>query len=227
MLARGFGPRPPLDLARMLEQLKAQMQEIASLRARATEEQHWLEAIEQEGREGRLRLGRAMDALAVDVSKTHEEARTLRASIAPLDEKVAAILGEVKARHRETIRWEGRSGFAEPYRELAAAYRDLADGVERWFEARTAQRAAQNGAVEKEQIVADVDYQIRELRHSLQAFDKSIEERKNVCQVAIVEMGRRAEALEAERMSVAGRFCAPLRAKPELGELFVELERGA
>jgi serine/threonine-protein kinase len=226
MLARGFGGRPPIDLARMLEQLKAHMAEIRSLEAQATAEQQRLEAIEHEGREGRMRLGRAMDALSVDVSKTREEARALRAQCAPLAKKIEALSAESKVRHKELVRWEGRSGFVEPYRELAQAYRDVADTIDRWYEVRAAERAAEAGAVEKEQTVADVDYQIRELRSSLQTFDKSLEERKNVCRSAIAEMGRRAELLEGELMNVASRFCAPLRAKPELGELFLELERG-
>ena len=226
MLARGFGPRPPIDLARMLEQLQSHVQEIASLKTKATAEQHRLETFEQEGREGRMRLGRAMDALSVDVSKTREEARSLRASIAPLAKQIEALSAEAKARHRETIRWEGRSAFVEPYRELAKAYRDVADTIDRWYVVRAEERAAEVSAVEKEQLVGDVDYQIRELRSSLQTFDKSLEERKTVCQSAIAEMGRRAELLEGELMNVASRFCAPLRAKPELGELFLELERG-
>ncbi len=227
MLTRGFGGGAPADLARMLDGLKGHVREIGDLRARAMDEQRRLEAIEQEGREGRMRFGKAMDELTVDASKTREEARSLRAAVGPLGESAKGFVPELLKAHKDAIVWEGRSGFNEPYRELAAAYRAMADLVDGWHAARKAELDAEAKAAETERTVADVDYQIRELRAGLEALDKSIEEKRAVCHRAIAEMGRRADELEAELLHLATRFCAPLRAKPELGQLFVELENDA
>ena len=227
MLARSFGGGVPADLARTLDGLKGCLREIGDVRTKALEEQGRLEAIEREGRDGRLRFGKAMDDLTVDISKTREEARALRAAVGPLGEAAQAFVSQVLTAHREAIFWEGRSGFVEPYRELAAAYRTLADLVEQWHAARQQSLATEAAAIENERTVSDVDFQIRALRGGLDGLDKSIEERRAVCHKTIAEMGRRVDELEGELLHLATRFCAPLRSKPELGELFVELENDA
>jgi eukaryotic-like serine/threonine-protein kinase len=227
MVQRSFGSNPPVDVMRMLETIRAHLKEIGSLRAGAFDEQQKIELIENEGREGRVRLGKAMDALTTDVSKTREEARALRMQVTPMAEAARAFAPQVLAAHKELVAWEGRSGFAEPYRELAACYSRLADLVQRWYEIRQRELTADGEAVKKERVISDVDGQIKELRKSLAALDKSIEDRRLACQQRIAEMGRRSELLEGELLNHAGRLCAPLRSKPELGPLFVELERVA
>jgi uncharacterized coiled-coil DUF342 family protein len=168
-----------------------------------------------------------MNALSVDISETREEARALRLRVGTVAQATAQTMPEVLACHKDAIIWEGRSGFSEPHKELAAAYRKLADAVDRWYAARQAELAASDEAQEKERAIADVDYQIRELRSSLAGFDKTMEEKRQGCHRTIVDLGRRADQLEGELLHLATRFCAPLRAKPELGQLFLELERDA
>jgi eukaryotic-like serine/threonine-protein kinase len=227
MLARAFPAGPPQELSRALDAIRAYLREVEALRASALAEQDRLEAIEHEGRDGRLRLGQAMDALTVDLHKTRADARAQRAAVVPLADASHAFTPQMLAAHKDLVTWEGRSGFREPHRELAAAYRRLADLVDAWVEARRREIEAEGEAVKGERLIADVDFQIRSLRESLSNFDKSLDERRRVSQAKIVEMGRRTEHHEGELLRLASYFCAPLRQRPELGSLFFELERAA
>jgi eukaryotic-like serine/threonine-protein kinase len=227
MLGRAFPSGAPQELGRALGAIHAHLHEVATLRASALDEQQRLEAVENEARDGRVSLGRAMDALTADVSKTREEARALRAQVVPLGDVSRAFAPQAIAAHRDLIVWEGRSGFHEPHRELAAAYRRMADLVDAWVEARRREIEAEGRAVQKERLIADVDFQIRSLRESLSNLDRSLDERRRKILEKIAEMGRRTQQLEGELFQLATYFCAPLRQRPELGPLFFELERAA
>ncbi|AUX44148.1 uncharacterized protein SOCE26_056110 [Sorangium cellulosum] len=225
MTARAFGPSPPVDLQRQLEGLRGLVREHAELRSRALDEQRRLEGVAEEWREGRLQIGRAMDALTVDASITREEARSFRARVAPLSAATQAYIPAVLSAHKEAVRWEGRSGFLEPYLELAASYRRLAELVEGWYTSRKADYEAESEAIAREQEVAEVDAQIKKLRERLEELDRHLEARRHEAQERMADIGRRADQIESDLLHMASRFCAPLRAKPELGALFVELER--
>jgi serine/threonine-protein kinase len=225
MLARAFPRGAPLEPGRILEAIRAHMAEIERLRASAFEEQQRLEGYEYEGREGRLRLGKAMDALTAEASKTREEARAVKARLSQCTDATKAMIPDVRAVHREIVRWEGRSAFAEPYRELAAAYREAAELIDAWWEARQRELAAEREAAEKDRAIADVNFQIRSLRDSLSNLDRTVGERSRQSQQRVAEMGLTTQRLTGELIQLASRFCAPLRSVPELQPLFLELER--
>jgi serine/threonine-protein kinase len=225
MLARAFGAAAPPDLRRSLDLMQRHVSELDELRARSIEEERRLEVVEQEARSGRIRFGRAMDALSVDVSQTREEARALRLAVGPLAEAAKNFPERLLAVHREVVTWEGRCGFAEPHADLVVAYRRAADVVEEWHTARRVELESEARALEKERAVADVDFQIRELRTGLESLDQSVEDKRAASHKAMAEMGQRADQLEAELLHLAGRFCAPLRAKPELLPIFQQLEQ--
>jgi serine/threonine-protein kinase len=223
MLKRGFTTGAPPDLARMLTELRGKVTEVGELRAKAFDEQQKLEVIESEARDGRVRFGQAMDTLSADASKLREEARTLRQP-APPQPGATDFPERLRAAHKQAIFWEGRCAFMEPYIELAKAYRELAQIVEDWHQLRQKEKENERSAQDIDAQLADLDFQIKELRSGLEAHDRDVEERRQESREAISDMGRRAEQLEAELLIIATRFCAPLRAKPELVPLFRDLE---
>ncbi|MRG91144.1 serine/threonine-protein kinase [Polyangium spumosum] len=227
LVQKTYGGALPVEVTRTLEQMKAHVKELAELRTRGIEEQRALDTIHREWKEGRFRQGKAMDRLTADISRTREEARATRAGIAPLAGAARSFAPRVRAAHRDVVFWEGRSGFHEPYRELAAAYRTLADLVDLWTNARHAELEVEAAAVEKERAVAEVDQQIRELRHSLVIADRAMEDRKAKHFVALADVGRRAEKLELELLRSSGRLCAPLRGRADLAPFFAELAGAA
>lgn len=225
MVARAFPGGAPADVTRPLDVMRSHLREIGELTANALDEQQKLDGIETGGREGRARLAKAMVVLTSDVFKTREEARALRAGAAPLGAAAREFPQQMLGAHRDVVQWEGRSGFAEPYRELAAGYRRLAELVDAWYIARQRELEVEGEAVKRERVIADVDLQIRGLRESLSNLDRGLVEQRFACQKKLAEMGKRSELLEGEVLHLATRFCGPLRSRPELGQLFNDLER--
>lgn len=227
MLARAFAGKPPPDQAKVLDQLKLLVKKISDLRDASVAEQTKLEQIGERGRDGRQRFGFAVDALGVDASRAKEEARIAVEAHTTAGLASALAAAQFLAVHKEVSRWEGRSGFREPYSDLASAYRDAADQVDVWLVACEEDRAATSAMDVASRAVSDIEFQIRELRAALSEHEREIESERDEREKAITEKTAEAGALEAELLALSKRFAEPLRKRPELGALFKELDGDA
>ncbi len=212
---------------RTLDDLKKRVGELSELQAASEAQQQKLEDIDARGRDGRQRFGFAVDALGLDASRARDE---LRAAKSELEAAAAEARGGAEAflrAHAEVTHWEGRSGFQEPVPQLARAYRDAADVVDAWAVRRKREHAATRAAEDKERSVTDLDYQIAELRAALKKHEGRVDEDRAASHARILEQSARAEEVETVLLQLATRFCAPLRARPELGAFFQLLESEA
>jgi serine/threonine protein kinase len=227
MLARADGAAPPRDLEQTLGEVKNLVRELAALRESSNSEQRKLEDIDARGRDGRTRFGFAVDALGLDASRARGQVRAARGhleSLAPDSQRAAEVY---RVAQREVVTWEGRSGQVEPYQQLARAHRACAEAVDGWLEVRVRERAAQTVVDEKERTVTDLDYQIAELRGALASQEQGIDRDRDATQRHLVELNAGAERAEGQLVHLATRFCEPLRARPELGPFFHQLESEA
>ena len=227
MLARAFPAHAPADMSRTLADVKSHVRRITELRSRSMTQQRSLEQVEQRGRDGRQRFGFAVDALGIDASKAKDEVRAARARAANLEARVAEASARFLGAHGEITFWEGRSGFREPYADLAKAYRLAASEVDMWLELRKAELKALAACEAVDRAVSDLEFQIRELRAALAHHEQEIEAEQRKCEEDVTEMGKQAEVLEGELLALTTTFCEPLRRRPELGPLFKELEAEA
>jgi eukaryotic-like serine/threonine-protein kinase len=227
MLARAYlGARPP-ELEQLFLEVKRLVREIGELRAKAVAEQRTLEAIEGRGRETRQRFGHAVDALGVDASHARDELKAALAGAAAAQLTLSAPREAMKQALSDVLLWEGRSGMQEPYRELGAAYRRAADVTDAWVAAKELVVAAEREATRRKTEVDDLEFQIKELRGALAAQSEGQEREEENLKRVVSDAGKRADELERELLALATRFCAPLRLRPELRELFHELEADA
>jgi serine/threonine-protein kinase len=229
MLTRAFGAAAsaPKELTKLLAQVQSLVRRIGDLRDARMKEIRKLEDIESRGRDGRQRFGFAVDALGVDLSKAKEDERAARAKLATMDDAAAQAIAEFKRVHRDVSFWEGRSGFTEPYADLAEAYRTAADRVDAWLAVRKDEAFTRTTVESSAQMVVDIDYQIRELRTALAHHEQTIDREQSACEEAIAEMGKDVDQLEAELSALVTRFTEPLKARPELAPLLEQLQPSA
>ncbi|HEX8790999.1 MAG TPA: protein kinase [Polyangiaceae bacterium] len=227
MLARAQGAPTRKELEKTLGDVRRLVKELAEARDASDETQHRLEEIDARGRDGRQRFGFAVDALGLDASKARDDVRAARADVEKHGPASKAAREAYLAAQAEVVSWEGRSGGQEPYPQLAQAYRACANAVDAWTTVRKRERAAQVAVEDKERMVADLDFQISELRTALANHEKRVDEERDTTQKQLVTLNEKVEKIEGQLLQLATRFCEPLRTRPELGPYFQQLESEA
>ncbi len=225
MLDRAYGSAgTPADVATRLERIDALANRVAEVKAKSVSEQAKLEDLGKRGRDDRLRLGHAVDALGADASRAREELRSAEEKLQSSKKRQETARKQFFECHKSITYWEGRSGFAEPYEDLMNAYRDAADVIEGWIQARKHEREAERTLETHQQTVRDLEFQLMKLRESLAMHELDTEAEREAIEGLVAGLTHEIDAAEEELVSLAASLVEPLRARPELSTLFRRLE---
>jgi serine/threonine-protein kinase len=209
---------------RKLGELRGKIARLAELDDLRVQLQARAETISAMGHEGRQRFGSAVDALGNDASRARDEARGARDLMDVAKAAASGVRAAYLMAHKEVGFWEGRSGFVEPYPDLAAAHRSAAQAMEVWIEAKQSERRAAREAELKTRAVGDLEFQIQELRSGLATHERAIESQEDSLAIEIGRAGKEAETIERELTKLADALSTPLRGRPDAAPLLRELE---
>jgi len=223
MLEMGFPGGAPDGTRNGLGSIAGLIEKLEGLSQSALDEHGKLRDALHRAREGRENIAGQMGELNDGAKEVHRDVEPLRIAAARHGEKAKDFPEQAREQHREIVRWEGRSGLSEPYKELAAAYRGMADLVDKWWAVRSAQLACEADAEERKEELLHFSEQLEELREALRIHESNLFDELSTIESTLADLGRQADEIELELLDVASRFSAPLRSKPELGACFREL----
>ncbi len=225
MLSRAFGSKQsaPDELKDLLAQVTKLVHEVSTARTEGLEAQRRLEEVDLRGRDKRAQLGFAVDQLGVDSSKAKEDLRAARSTYDGAAGQCRQARERFEQAHKDVVIWEGRSGFAEPWPDLARAYRAVANAVDDWNSDHAKVQRSLQACESKERIVHDLDFQIRELRAALAKHEQDLDDERETCRTDINKKTAEGDLLEGQLLELTMRLCTPLRPRTDLAPMFEEL----
>jgi hypothetical protein len=224
MAETGFPGGAPEQTRSALQMLQGRAAQLAEIGTKARYEHGGMNDVRARANDGRKAVADQMDELTQGVAEVHEQLTPLTIAAQRHGESAEPFAAQALEQHREVVRWEGRSGFREPYQELAAAYAEMAQIIEKWWSVRSAQLSCEHQAIQLTEKVAQSDAQLEELREALAVHESNLTAEVDASEQALRALGLEADKLEFELLDLASRYSAPLRAKPQLGGCFRELE---
>jgi serine/threonine-protein kinase len=225
MVALGYPHGAPPATSEALLTLIGRVSQLDDIAKNARYQYGLLEEVEQRSREGRQHIAEQMEALNESGSQLRIDRHPLRIAAARHAEKLTSYPEEMRSLHAQVITWEGRSGFMEPYPQLAAAYRAAADFLDKWHGLRQAELSCRAEVSQHDEELARMTEEITQLRESLRVHESNSGAERAACVHALAELGTQADGLHMALMHLAARFSAPLRSKPELGVCFQQLQQ--
>ncbi|MCX7807875.1 MAG: hypothetical protein N2515_04650, partial [Deltaproteobacteria bacterium] len=223
MLARAY---PAGAVPEEVQMANDRLWEVAArasrLEGEIASQQRKIDAIERRGRALRAEIGRKVEDLA------EEESRTLREVAAEREQlnRIAARLEEERLIHEQSLRemrlHERPSGDLAKWRsafEMAVASKSKIEILnELWREVNERIQIKERSAMEMRR-------QIEELRAQLQRYGEALENELNAGKERIATKVREALSYEKAFMEASALLFAHLRNRPECAELLEELRR--
>lgn len=214
----------PAQAVSSLEQIRGTLANIQQLRSQGLKAQRELEAMEQNAKEGRVRLGNAVQILGEDLSNARASVRSAQAEVEPYFHADTQAEAGYRTAHSALQALGGYTELSEPRADLVAALRDTVDALDRWVMTRGASAKARKWIDAKESEVSDLEFQIKALRQQLQKVESQYEAERGTNEQKLMQNGKTVEALEKGLLHLASQFCEPLRSRADLKDLFAQLE---
>ena len=220
MLSRVQPPRP--EHTKLLDGVRNTLASMNEVRQRSMREQMKLESVSARAKDAQTRFGRAMDALGVDLSRAREESQRAKDLERQYAEHLKHGSGPFSQVHAKIL-----ASPPVPSQELLGLYRAAAQAIEQALSATTEHGRATAYLQAKEREVTDTEFQIQELRAQLDRLSQTAEEEKGLIQKQVEVLGIEMAKIEKSVISDASTLANALRGRPELRELFAELEADA
>jgi eukaryotic-like serine/threonine-protein kinase len=218
MVARAYpSGGSPEEVAQSLGQLWEVAAKANSLEGEVASHTRKLEALERRGRALRAEIGRKVEELA------QEESRSLREAAAYAEEEEAARLELARAQQiardrQSTADQAERAGTAtRAVYEAAGAAKALIEAKKDWLRTREERRAA------REATARELRRQIEELRAQLARYAEALEEDLQAGREKVANRSREGLRYEKLFLDASSLLIGHLRGKPECRELMAEL----
>jgi serine/threonine protein kinase len=226
MMRRAYpSGQAPSDVSTSLHEIREVLRRMHDLRSAGLKEQRKLEQMEGIAREGRQRLGHAMNVLGNDLSTAREAARAAQHEVQPYFDAASQAERAYRDAHRKLSAIGGLVEVAAPSQPVQMGYRDVADALDRWMLAWGTGERARQWVESKQREVKDVEFQTEAIRAQLDKLEATYEQDRRGLEEALMGAGREIEGLDKKLMELATRFLTPLRARRELNDLMVKLEQ--
>ena len=119
---------------------------------------------------------------------------------------------QIRACHREILMWEGRSGFAQPSRELASHYKTMAALMDAWIEAHSVEAEAEQSRSTLESSMTDKRNQIAAVQSAWDDLDRTTKRVQTEHRSRMLHIAHSAnEAWEALAILLANPSILPFR----------------
>jgi tRNA A-37 threonylcarbamoyl transferase component Bud32 len=225
MMRRAYpaGSAPP-QLHDALSEITVVINRLHELRSEGLKEQRKLEQLEAEANAARERLGRAVHVLAEDLSRGREAHRNALRDVAPYFEAEKTAKEAYESAHQRLISLGGGALVSEPTRDIVAAARDMADGLDRWLLSLGSAQNAGRWVDSKQREITDLEFQLEALRAQLDRNESGYEASRMASEESLLGNSQEVSALEAHLTWLSSSFVEPLRERRDLGDLFQRLE---
>ena len=224
MLTRAFPNGTTPGLAAAYGRIRATVTQMSDVHARWLIEQVRLDALSTAAKDAQGRFGRAMDALAQDLSQSRQRTQTALAQTASAEAKLKSRGEPFREAHAAVV---ALGPDAAPTVEVADRYRAAVAALEALLPQAELLRRAQEDVQQGEAEAKDLEFQIGALRAQLERVSQASEAESAEVQPKVQRLASQLTEMEGVLVHAASELTTAMRGRQELEALFRELESDA